>query len=308
MLSASLALAEDFKTINGKEYKNATVSRIEPDGVVLKSKSGIAKVYFTELPKEIQERFHYNPAPAATAPPLRQPPVAPTTRQKMVMQAREDARKTNERHQEAVRLAKDNSTSFAGALFGAMFVVTIIIAVVVIVVAIANAYARKQRRALIVKQAQEFVEEVKQKLTLPIVPTDIMLKPDEHAFYSSPSALHETRAVREHHAAHAGARVAKGIYVGGTSGRSLSTQQWARLDNGRLTITNKRLVYVGKKEQRSFPLDKVISVDPNLTAVVVSVEGRQKAMAFEAANPLIVMTIMRIAPNPIVESNIPRLA
>jgi hypothetical protein len=193
MLSASLALAEDFKTINGKEYKNATVSRIEPDGVVLKSKSGIAKVYFTELPKEIQERFHYNPAPAATAPPLRQPPVAPTTRQKMVVQAREDARKTNERHQEAVRLAKDNSTGFAGALFGAMFVITIIIAVVVIVVAIANAYARKQRRALIVKQAQEFVEEVKQKLTLPIVPTDIMLKPDEHAFYSSPSALHETR-------------------------------------------------------------------------------------------------------------------
>jgi hypothetical protein len=58
--SASLALAEDFKTINGKEYKNATVSRVEPDGIVLKTKSGISKVYFTELPKEIQERFHYN--------------------------------------------------------------------------------------------------------------------------------------------------------------------------------------------------------------------------------------------------------
>ena len=61
-LSASLALAEDFKTINGKEYKNATVSRVEPDGIVLKSKSGIAKVYFTELPKSIQERFHHNSA------------------------------------------------------------------------------------------------------------------------------------------------------------------------------------------------------------------------------------------------------
>jgi hypothetical protein len=81
-----------------------------------------------------------------------------------------------------------------------------------------------------------------------------------------------------------------------------------KLDTGGLTITNKRLVYVGTKEQRSFPLDKVISVDPNLTAVVVSVEGRQKAMAFEAANPLIVTTIIRIAPNPVVASNIPRLA
>ena len=64
-LAASIALADDFKTIDGKEYKNATVSRVEPDGIVLKSKSGISKVYFTELPKEIQERFHYNPEKAA---------------------------------------------------------------------------------------------------------------------------------------------------------------------------------------------------------------------------------------------------
>ena len=61
-LSASLALAEDFKTINGKEYKNASVSRVEPDGIVLKSKSGITKVYFTELPKNVQERFHHDSA------------------------------------------------------------------------------------------------------------------------------------------------------------------------------------------------------------------------------------------------------
>jgi multidrug efflux pump subunit AcrA (membrane-fusion protein) len=64
-LSTSLALADDFKTIDGKEYKNVTVSRVEPDGIVLKSKSGILKVYFTELPKEVQERFHYDAQQAA---------------------------------------------------------------------------------------------------------------------------------------------------------------------------------------------------------------------------------------------------
>ena len=61
-LSASLGLAEDFKTIDGKEYKNATVSRVESDGIVLKTKSGITKVYFAELPKDVQERFHYGSA------------------------------------------------------------------------------------------------------------------------------------------------------------------------------------------------------------------------------------------------------
>jgi hypothetical protein len=65
-LSASLALAEDFKTINGKEYKDATISRVEADGIVLRSKSGISKVYFTELPKDVQERFHPHPSPAKT--------------------------------------------------------------------------------------------------------------------------------------------------------------------------------------------------------------------------------------------------
>jgi len=56
-LSTWVALAEDFKTVNGKEYKDATVSRVEPDGIVLKTKSGISKVYFTELPEDVQERF-----------------------------------------------------------------------------------------------------------------------------------------------------------------------------------------------------------------------------------------------------------
>ncbi len=62
---ASVALAEDFKAIDGKEYKSVKVSRVEPDGIVLKSKSGIAKVYFTELPKEVQEHFHYDATNAA---------------------------------------------------------------------------------------------------------------------------------------------------------------------------------------------------------------------------------------------------
>jgi hypothetical protein len=57
LLSASLALAEDFKTINGKEYNDATVKRVEPDGIVVKTKSGISKIYFAELPKEVHDRF-----------------------------------------------------------------------------------------------------------------------------------------------------------------------------------------------------------------------------------------------------------
>ena len=65
-LSVSMALAEDFKTINGKEYKDATITRVEGDGIVIRTKTGISKVYFTELSKDVQERFHPRPSPAKT--------------------------------------------------------------------------------------------------------------------------------------------------------------------------------------------------------------------------------------------------
>ena len=58
---ASVAFSDDFKTVTGKEYKDATVTRVEPDGIVLTNKAGIAKIYFTELPKDVQERFGYDP-------------------------------------------------------------------------------------------------------------------------------------------------------------------------------------------------------------------------------------------------------
>ena len=60
----SVALADDFKTIDGKEYKNVTVSRVEPDGIVITFSGGIVKIPFTELSEEYQKRFGYNPEAA----------------------------------------------------------------------------------------------------------------------------------------------------------------------------------------------------------------------------------------------------
>jgi len=66
-LSASIAPADVFKTINGKEYKGGSVSRVETDGIVLDGKSGIVKVYFTELPKEVADKWRADPVFTADA-------------------------------------------------------------------------------------------------------------------------------------------------------------------------------------------------------------------------------------------------
>ena len=41
---------------------------MEADGIELKTKTGIFKVYFTELPQEVQERFHWAPPQAPREP------------------------------------------------------------------------------------------------------------------------------------------------------------------------------------------------------------------------------------------------
>src|SRR5215813_3002324 len=56
-LSASVALAEDFRTVNGKEYKNATVTRVEADGIIVRTAGGISKIYFVELPKDVADKW-----------------------------------------------------------------------------------------------------------------------------------------------------------------------------------------------------------------------------------------------------------
>jgi hypothetical protein len=66
-LSVSLALAADFKTNNGKEYKNAIVTQVDPDGIVVKTKTSISKLYFLELTEDVRTRYHYDPEKAAAA-------------------------------------------------------------------------------------------------------------------------------------------------------------------------------------------------------------------------------------------------
>lgn len=65
LLSLALsALADDFKLLNGKEYKGVTVSKVEPDGLRLMTDAGIEKIPFDQLPPEIGAKYGYDPKKA----------------------------------------------------------------------------------------------------------------------------------------------------------------------------------------------------------------------------------------------------
>lgn len=57
--------ADDFTLINGKVYKGITVTKTEPDGITVMTDSGVEKLYFVWLPKQVQQKYGYNPQVAA---------------------------------------------------------------------------------------------------------------------------------------------------------------------------------------------------------------------------------------------------
>jgi hypothetical protein len=64
------------------------ITRVEGDGIVLRSKTGISKIYFTELPKDMQEKFHYGQATPSAAQAEREP---------IKLEAKQDGRRQGSR-------------------------------------------------------------------------------------------------------------------------------------------------------------------------------------------------------------------
>ena len=51
-------------TSDGRVYRNVTVTLVEPDGITVRHNSGVAKLLFSELPRDIQKEYDYDPAKA----------------------------------------------------------------------------------------------------------------------------------------------------------------------------------------------------------------------------------------------------
>jgi hypothetical protein len=67
-ITAHQAFAADNErtivTLNGTKYENATVSRVEPDGIRISHSDGATKIPFESLSPELQKEFGYDPEKA----------------------------------------------------------------------------------------------------------------------------------------------------------------------------------------------------------------------------------------------------
>jgi hypothetical protein len=179
---------------------------------------------------------------------------------------------------------------------------------VFLLIPVVKVIRRRLLRARLIRDARKYVQLLKERNALPSVSCPLLLKADETAYYSAPATLYETREVQMDHSGSVSFRMAKGVNLSRAKGRAISLQQWTILDTGRLTITNKRLVFDGSSAGRAVPLANILSAEASLDSVEVAVEYREKSMLFDAHNPIILSLIIHIccqAPDPDDLSNTP---
>jgi hypothetical protein len=61
-----VVMADDFKTLDGDLYTNAVVKSVEPDGIRITYPDGVTKLKFKDLAPDMQKKYGYDPAKAAT--------------------------------------------------------------------------------------------------------------------------------------------------------------------------------------------------------------------------------------------------
>jgi hypothetical protein len=111
---AITARADDtltFETIEGHQYKNVTLSRVEPSGIQVLTDDGIDRVPFRSLPPDLQKRFGFDPQTAAKY----EAAMAQASHQRTLAIAAATALRTVRENQAAEEQNKKGSLLSAGA-------------------------------------------------------------------------------------------------------------------------------------------------------------------------------------------------
>lgn len=307
LFTTCYTFADDFKTLDGTVYRKANILRIEPDCLVVEIDSGVERIPFTNLSPALQKKYGYDPTNAAAyhssgtpPPPAIAPPLQASRMTSQVEPTGTPIEQLKSRTQSESKdpnlaqiLEEKKEFVLTNPVAGLITLVVFIFIISGMVNYVKMARQRAHRRKLI-KEAKDFLITVGKANMLSSVSTNLLLKDGEKAFYDDASSLYETRAVRHYQSGRASFRVAKGVWIGGSQGRSVSSQEWTKIDDGILTITSKRIVFTGEHDSRNLLLSKINGVSEWSDAVEISVENRQKAVVLSGVNPFLIAAIIRL--------------
>lgn len=137
-----------------------------------------------------------------------------------------------------------------------------------------------------------FAEKVyNNEFNLPTENCPIILKKTETPILVIPNVtLKEPRSVRTSLGGYGGPtiHITKGISfrLGGGSSRSISHEEIKTIDQGTLTITNKRLAFTGTMKTLNYNLNKIISITEYEEGIAIQRENKQKTEYFVGTNQI----------------------
>jgi hypothetical protein len=66
LIQTSSAQTYQFTTLDGENYTNSTIKRVDPDGLLVAYPDGVVKLKFKNLPKEVGVKYGYDPTKEAS--------------------------------------------------------------------------------------------------------------------------------------------------------------------------------------------------------------------------------------------------
>lgn len=179
-----------------------------------------------------------------------------------------------------------------------MEIVIILLAIIIIIfffIFKSNTNQAERKKETInqrINAVKEYFNLVNQEKRIPIIDTYLLLKDGESAYLQENVRLLETRKVTISNRGGGAVRIAKGVYIGGTSGKSRSHDELREIDSGHLILTNKRIIFDGQTNTRDFKLDKIISISESYDGIEMAIEGKNKSLIFLGiSNPFMWKTL-----------------
>lgn len=120
----------------------------------------------------------------------------------------------------------------------------------------------------------------------------LKLPKGEAGFYAARVTMYEPRSVRVSRHSGFGVRPMRGLGVFEGESTSESLDEWRKVSNGILYITNKRLIFAGDTQSRTIKIDELISVDAEYRAILVRSSKLRKALYFRGLNGLVARDII----------------
>ena len=122
----------------------------------------------------------------------------------------------------------------------------------------------------------------------PIRVDGFVLKKGECAYYAAPCSLFEHRTYSQTVGGYGGAsfRLMKGVRIntGSYRGQRVSQTVAEQIDNGRVCITDRRLIFVGGTVNRDIAFDKIVGLTGSPTDLMIHVSNK-RPMVFVTGDP-----------------------